>query len=158
MPLLGKASPVLTEKDLNRLWSKVVKGPGENDCWGWTDVLSKDGYAYLGVDGRKGGKFLVHRLLYELMIGPIPDGKELDHLCRNRWCVRPDHQEPVTRQVHVSRGEATSSLHARQTHCIHGHPFDLFNTGYYRGSRYCRACRRAFDKKRSPRHCRRRRK
>ncbi|GAI16321.1 unnamed protein product [marine sediment metagenome] len=80
MALLRKMSPVMTEEDLNRLWSKVVKGPGENDCWGWTDVLSKDGYAYLGVDGRKGGKLLVHRLLYELMIGPIPEGKELDHL------------------------------------------------------------------------------
>ena len=141
MPVLSKVSPVLTEKDLKRLWSKVVKGPGENDCWGWTDVLSKDGYAYLGVDGRKGGKFLVHRLLYELMIGPIPEGKELDHLCRNRWCVRPDHQEPVTRQVHILRGETIVARNAVATHCPQGHPYDMFNTYWYKGSRQCRRCK-----------------
>jgi len=150
VPILSKVSPVLTEKDLNRLWSKVVKGPGENDCWGWTDVLSEDGYAYLGVDGRKGGKFLVHRLLYELVIGPIPDGKELDHLCRNRWCVRPDHQEPVTRQVHVSRGQTIAARNAAVTHCPRGHPYDIFNTYMNHGSRQCRKCHnlRCFRSKR----------
>lgn len=137
MPLLA---PILTEKDLNRLWSKVVKGPGENDCWGWTDVLSEDGYAYLGVGGRKGGKFLVHRLLYELVIGPIPGGKELDHRCRNRWCVRPDHQEPVTRHVHILRGQTIAARNAAVTHCPQGHPYDMFNTRFYRTQRVCRVC------------------
>lgn len=136
MPLLN-----LTEQDLNRLWGKVVKGSGENDCWGWTDVLSKAGYAYLAVDGRKGGKVLVHRLLYELMIGPIPDGKELDHLCRNRWCVRPDHQEPVTRRINLLRGQTIAMRNAVATHCIHGHPFDEANTYWYKGCRQCRRCR-----------------
>jgi len=132
--------PVLPEKDLNRLWSKVMKGPGGNDCWGWADVLSEDGYAYLGVGGREGGKFLVHRLLYELVIGPIPDGKELDHLCRNRWCVRPDHQEPVTRLINLIRGQTTTARHAAATHCPQGHPYDMFNTIFYHNKRYCRTC------------------
>jgi hypothetical protein len=134
------ANIVLTEKDLNRLWSKVMKGPGENDCWGWTDVLSKDGYAYFSIGGRKGKKVLAHRLLYELIIGPIPDDKDLDHLCRNRWCVRPDHQEPVTRRVNLIRGETPIAREAMATHCPQGHPYDLFNTRFYRGNRICRIC------------------
>jgi hypothetical protein len=133
-------SLTLTDKDLNRLWSKVIKGPGENDCWSWTDVLSEDGYAYLGIGGRKGRKFLVHRLLYELVIGPIPDGKDLDHCCRNRYCVRPDHQEPVTRRENLLRGKTITAAHAAATHCSQGHPFDIFNTGFYRNQRYCRTC------------------
>ncbi len=137
MPLLN---PILTEKDLDRLWSKVVKGPSEDDCWGWTDVLSKDGYAYFGVGGRKGGKFLVHRLLCELQIGPIPDGKELDHLCRNRWCIRPDHQQIVTRRINLLRGQTITARNAAATHCSQGHPFDMFNTIFYRNRRYCRMC------------------
>lgn len=139
MPFLN-SSLTLTDKDLSRLWSKVVKGPGENDCWGWTDALSEDGYAYLGVGGRKGRKFLVHRLLYELVIGPIPDGKELDHLCRIPWCVRPDHQEPVTRRIHLLRGQTIAARNAVATHCIHGHPFDVANTHWYKGHRQCRRC------------------
>lgn len=137
MALLGA---VLTEKDLNRLWNKVVKGPSENDCWGWTDILSEAGYAYFAVGGRKGSKFLAHRLLYELVVGPIPNGKELDHLCRNRWCVRPDHQQPVTRHTHILRGETIAARNAAVTHCPQGHPYNIFNTYYYHGQRYCRAC------------------
>lgn len=137
MPL---ANPVLTDKDLNRLWSKVIKGPGEDDCWSWMDVLSEDGYAYLGIGGRKGRKFLVHRVLYELVIGAIPDGKELDHLCRNRWCVRPDHQEPVTRRINLLRGQTITAREAAATHCPQGHPYDLFNTHFYKGNRLCRKC------------------
>ena len=137
MPLVNR---VLTDKDLNRLWSKVIKGPNENDCWDWTGTLSEDGYAYLGVGGRKGKNFLVHRLLYELVIGPIPDGKDLDHLCRNRWCVRPDHQEPVTRRINLLRGQTITAREAATTHCPQGHPYDLFNTRFYRYGRQCRIC------------------
>lgn len=133
-------NPVLTEKDLNRLWGKVVKGLGENDCWVWTDVLSEDGYAYFGVGGRKGRKLLAHRLLYELIIGPIPDGNDLDHLCRNRWCVRPDHQEPATRRLNLLRGQTITARNAAVTHCPNGHLYDMFNTYFYHNRRYCRAC------------------
>lgn len=141
MPL---ANPLLTEKDLNRLWSKVIKYPGEDACWGWTDVPSQAGYAYFTVGGRKGSKFLVHRLLYILVIGPIPDGKELDHLCRNRLCVRPDHQEPVTRRENLLRGETPTAREAKATHCPQGHPYDLFNTRFYRGYRFCKTCQNLY--------------
>jgi len=137
MPLLN---PILTEKDLNRLWSKVVKGPGEDDCWGWTGTLSAAGYAYLGVGGRKGRNVLVHRLLYELEIGPIPENKELHHRCKNRYCVRPDHQELVTRRIHLLKGQTIAARHAAATHCPQGHPYDIFNTNFYRNQRYCRTC------------------
>jgi len=132
--------PVLTEADVKRLWSKVIKGPGEKDCWLWADVPSKDGYAYLSLNGRKGKKYLVHRLLYEMMIGPIPEGKDLDHLCRNPCCVRPDHQEPVTRRVNLLRGKTITAKHAAATHCPHGHPYDLLNTRFYHNRRQCRIC------------------
>lgn len=131
----------LTIRDLERLWSKVIIGPKENDCWGWSDVLSKAGYAYLGIGGRKGKKFLVHRMLYEIVIRPIPEGMDLDHLCRNRFCVRPDHQEPATRRVNLMRGQTLAAKHAAATHCPQGHPYDLFNTRIAPGGgRVCKIC------------------
>lgn len=130
----------LIEKDLNRLWSKVVVYPGDNACWGWADVLSTAGYAYLGVGGRKGRKLLARRILYQLTIGPIPEGMDLDHLCRNRWCVRPDHQEPVPRRINLLRGQTVTARNARATHCPQGHRYDIFNTVLYYNRRYCRTC------------------
>ncbi len=134
------ANPVLTDKDLNRLWSKVVKGPNENDCWSWTGALSQAGYAYLHIGGRKGKRFLVHRILYELLIGPIPENKELHHLCENPYCVRPDHQEPVSRHDHLLKGKTIIAHSAAVTHCPRGHPYDMFNTRFYRNWRVCRTC------------------
>lgn len=130
----------LTDNDLKRLWSKVKKGIDEKDCWGWTDSLSKAGYAYFSYGGRKGKKVLAHRLLYEIMIGPIPEGKDLDHLCRNRFCVRPDHQQPASRRENLLRGETIYAREASATHCPQGHPYDLLNTRFYKGNRICRKC------------------
>ena len=79
-------------------------------------------------------QMLAHRWSYEHFVGHIPDGLTIDHLCRNRRCVRPDHLEPVT------SGENTRR--AMRNTCIKGHPFDEANTWTYRGKRYCRTCRR----------------
>jgi hypothetical protein len=87
---------------------------------------------------REGKKVLVHRWFYEQANGPIPDGLELDHLCRNPRCCNPAHLEAVTHAENMARGKA-----AQQTHCIQGHPFDEANTYYRRsGTRDCRACNR----------------
>jgi hypothetical protein len=88
-------------------------------------------------------KTLVHRLMWEWLVGPIPDGMTLDHLCRNKACWWPDHLEPVSHRVNVLRGNAPMALHARKTHCHKGHEFDEENTYISpRGHRVCRTCKR----------------
>lgn len=77
-----------------------------------------------------------HRVVYELVVGPVPAGLELDHLCRNRWCVCPDHLEPVTREENIRRAVA-----ARAT-CRRGHPYSEWGFRDSRGQRQCRLCAR----------------
>ena len=85
-----------------------------------------------------------HRVSYQLVVGEIPEGLTLDHLCRNPSCVNPDHLEPVTTKENILRGVSKIAQQARQTHCKRGHPFDEENTMIVRGSaRQCRACNKA---------------
>ncbi|KKN34593.1 hypothetical protein LCGC14_0792330 [marine sediment metagenome] len=139
MPIISGLE--ITEKDIKRIFSKVIKDVNPQGCWGWSDILSKDDYAYISIGGRKGKKLLAHRVLYELFIGVISTDMDLDHLCRNRFCVRPEHQEPVTRQTNLLRGETLAALHASTTHCPQGHPYDIFNTRITSdGRRVCKIC------------------
>jgi hypothetical protein len=88
---------LIVGNDWRRFWSKVLISDG---CWVWTGTTDKDGYGVLGVDGR----FVrAHRFAYELLVGPIPEGLELDHLCFNRPCVNPGDLEPVTTQENLRR-------------------------------------------------------
>ncbi len=138
-----------------RFWAMVDKN-GVGGCWLWTAHLSK-GYGLLRLNGRKGPTVSAHRFAYELLVGPIPEGLDLDHLCRVRACVYPDHLEPVTRSVNLRRGIGPALMSKRnrgrhKTHCMRGHPYDLFNTAINsRGARSCRACRTAYDKRRDRR-------
>ena len=109
----------------------------DDGCWNWAGSLSRYGY------GRIRGKpeRLAHRVVYELLVGPIPEGLQLDHLCRNPRCVRPDHLEPVTHRENLLRGETFAARHAGKTHCPAGHPYDDANTYISkRGQRKCRKC------------------
>ena len=109
------------------------------DCWQWTGSLATGGYGTIVAEAPSRGKLLrAHRVAYELMVGPIPEGLDLDHLCRNRGCVRPSHLEPVTRRENLSRGLGG----ALKTHCAQGHEYTEENT-YRRpgGTRDCRTCR-----------------
>ncbi|MFD9789638.1 HNH endonuclease signature motif containing protein [Streptomyces sp. NPDC059070] len=110
----------------------------EGGCWEWTGHIKPNGYGQVRVGDRKHN---VHRLAYEVLVGPIPPGLVIDHLCRNRRCLRPDHLEPVTQRTNVLRGEGPAARNARSTHCVQGHTFDAVNT-YVRpnGSRDCRSC------------------
>lgn len=120
-----------------RFWAKVEK---TDSCWVWTAATYPNGYGEFGIEGRT---CLVHRVAWELLVGPIPDGLDLDHLCRNRLCVNPDHLEPVTRRENLLRGETIPAFHAAQTHCVHGHEFTPDNTHIERnGSRRCLRCAR----------------
>ena len=119
----------------------------EGDCLIWTGKKDRNGYGQISViEGGVKRARVAHRVVYEAFVGPIPTGLELDHLCRNTSCVKPDHLEPVTaRENSARRWEVTSSFDPR-THCINGHPWSAENT-YYRpdlpNTRSCRACNRA---------------
>ncbi|MCT9090599.1 HNH endonuclease [Streptomyces sp. ASQP_92] len=111
----------------------------ERGCWEWIGTRDRYGYGQMWVDGRYRS---THRLAYERLRGPIPDGLEIDHLCRNRACANPDHLEPVTHRTNILRGVSFAACKARQTHCIHGHAFT--SATVYRapnGTRKCRPCR-----------------
>ena len=122
-----------------RFWEKVEKA-GDADCWTWTGAKKNLGYGNVRYLGRV---LAAHRVAYELLIGPIPDGLVLDHLCRNPRCVNPAHLEPVTQQANTLRGEGRAAQQAKRTHCPAGHPYSPENTYRLAGRRYCRACRSA---------------
>lgn len=113
-------------------------------CWLWTAKTGKGGYGYIG-EGRTGGRtLLAHRVSYELHIGPIPQGLSLDHLCRTRHCVNPEHLEAVTIRENTLRGDTLPAQNAAKTHCAKGHEFTPENTyTTKRGNRACRECQRA---------------
>jgi hypothetical protein len=112
----------------------------ESGCWEWRGYLNDHGYGQIGVDGVS---VYAHRWSYEHFIGPIPAGKQIDHLCRNRKCCNPAHLEAVTPLVNNRRGESPWSVNARKTHCIRGHEFTQANTYVNKhGWRSCRQCMR----------------
>lgn len=116
-------------------------------CWIWTGAKQPEGYGRTWVNGKK---ISTHRAVYELLVGPIPEGLDLDHLCRNRACCNPKHLEPVTRSENLRRGNAGRHTLVRlrsRTHCDKGHEFNDSNTRWekYKDStiRVCAACRKA---------------
>lgn len=129
----------LTQAQAERFWSRVDRTPG---CWLWTSTLDNGyGSINLKIDGRQRNR-MAHRLAYEEIIGPIPEGLELDHLCRVPRCVNPAHLEPVTHVENTMRGFSPLAVKARQTHCHRGHEFTAANTYRAGSSRKCRECKR----------------
>lgn len=121
-----------------RLWAKIDISDG---CWLWKGNIVGGGYGQVHRDRQL---VMVHRLVYETLVGPIPDGLELDHLCRVPPCVNPAHLEPVTHSENVRRGMGAPGLAARKTHCLRGHPLEGENLRLimdYHGERTWRGCR-----------------
>ena len=116
-----------------RFWSKVRSD--DSGCWLWT------GHTRRGYGGfRDGREVAAHRWAYERCVGPIPDGLQLDHLCRTRACVRPAHMEPVTARENILRGAGLAAQRARATHCPKGHEYTAANTYARNRHRYCKRC------------------
>lgn len=140
-PLAGGASRIVGD-DLARFNAKWVEGPVPDyaphlgPCWIWT--ASRIGlYGNFWLNGRG----YAHRGSYQLFKGPIPDGLEIDHLCRVQLCVNPAHLEAVTQRENLIRSDNFAGKESRVTHCPKGHPYDEANTIRRRGQRECRACR-----------------
>lgn len=126
-------------KDSVRFWSKVDK-TAAGGCWEWTASKTKNGY---GKFRWGAGEKLPHRFAYELLVGPIPSGLHIDHLCRNRACCNPDHLEPVTNRENLLRGDTIPARHAAKTHCPKGHPYAGDNLYIDpTGKRGCLTCRK----------------
>jgi hypothetical protein len=128
-----------------RFWHFAMPEPNSG-CWIWMGHVSPNGYAKSKFGYKSDGTRrtdTVHRQAYEYFVGPIPQGMDLDHRCRLRCCVNPDHLEPVTRSVNNKRG-LLSALRPIRTHCKHGHALLPENVFFLkdRAGAMCRTCRR----------------
>ena len=151
--------------DEERFWEKVDRHgpipahrPDLGPCWVWTPPSRNDaGYGVFSLaatpeqPGRKPRLIGAHKFSYELVHGPVGDGLELDHLCRNPSCVNPAHLEPVTHRVNTLRGTSPAAEHARQETCSEGHEYDRLATrGNGRVSRRCSVCDNRRNRERPP--------
>lgn len=132
----------------------------ESDCWEWTGSISTSGYGRVGWD-KKARE--AHRVIYTLLVGPIPDGLVLDHICHteactktgreclHRRCQNPTHLRVVTRAANAMRSTSPPAINAQKTACAKGHEYTEETSTIDGGTRRCLICRREADKRRRPR-------
>lgn len=139
----------ISQKSLEAFWAKVEKGDG---CWEWrghVDTRPRYGYgAFSWTDtiSKRGRTTGPHRLAYSLLVGNIPEGLQIDHLCRNRTCVNPSHLEPVTPKVNTLRGVGPAAINSKKTHCGQGHEITATVVAKDRIFRECSICKVARNK------------
>lgn len=120
---------------MERFWSKVEK---TKSCWEWKNAKTTNGYGFFSINGKMA---YAHRVAYELCKGKIPEELILDHLCRNKGCVNPDHLETVTLGENLRRADnQITTINSRKTHCPRGHELKVPNLIYYKTQRTCRRC------------------
>lgn len=123
--------------NVERFWVKVDRS---ESCWMWTAATNAYGYGYFRTPA---GTRVAHRIAYELLVGPIPDGLQLDHLCRSRRCVNPQHLDPVTQAENLRRG-LQGALRQPSAKCPKDHDYGDGTQKTATGRRrLCRTCRRA---------------
>ena len=128
---------------VSRILQKVEK---TETCWVWNGSKNKgkNSYGYIWFNRKN---TLVHRIMYQIHKGDIPDGKEIDHLCRNKGCVNPDHLEAVSHRENMLRANVGWKCREK-THCPKGHEYTPENTRITHGSRSCKACESPYNKRR----------
>lgn len=133
---------------VERFWAKVDRR-GPDECWPWTAGRNRrrgdhqyGTYVLWNHETLKDEPWLAHRLAYTLLVGPIPEGLVIDHLCRQTLCCNPLHMEPVTQAENVRRGDSIWAQNARKTHCVHGHPLsgENLHVDPKTGTRHCKTC------------------
>ena len=128
--------------------AKKIRTNPETGCWEWNtggrpgDIGHGGGYARVWWQGTRG---YAHRTVYTILKGPIPEGRQLDHLCRVRHCVNPEHLEPVTQRENLLRGDGWAGRLARQTHCKRGHLLEGDNLRKMSDPTRGRECRLCFN-------------
>lgn len=142
----------LTDKQL-ALFLRRVDCTGADGCWMWRGACNRKGYGQFSVGasettGLTTSTFRAHRVAYELLKGSIPAGLTLDHLCRVRPCVNPDHLEPCTSAENSRRSPDTlASINRARTTCPQGHPLDgAYKSGPRKGRRFCKTCQRKWSR------------
>ena len=133
----------MNQQTIERIFSRISF---DHDCWRWNGSHDQNGYGRVVVHSG-GSSTPVHRVVYEAMIGSIPVGREMDHLCRNRGCCNPMHLEPVTHRTNMRRGLA-GAVGRAQTHCHRGHAYEeharvsveIDTDGTEHKTRVCRLC------------------
>jgi len=133
-------------KQWHRIWDKVEK---TTKCWLWTGGTNGH-YAHARSRVLK-KDFLVHRLVYETCVGPIPIGMVIDHLCKNTLCVNPLHLRAVSQRVNLMNSDSPSAICSRRSKCAAGHSYTAKNTYRGNGWRQCRKCHALREAKRRAR-------
>lgn len=126
-----KTGRMTARTEWERFWEKVDVEPAQ--CWQWT-ATTAGRYGQFVMDG--GQRIPAHRYAWQALVGPITDGLVVDHLCRNKLCVNPDHLEPVPERINTLRGVAPSALNARKARCKNGHD----DWVHHATGRRCRTC------------------
>ena len=128
-----------------KYWDRIEK---TETCWNWKTWITDKGYGMLECNGKR---IFAHRFVYEALVGKIPAGLVIDHLCRNTRCVNPTHLEPVTNAENLRRGYCVSAVNSRKKHCKYGHELAGDGIQLFRGERICRACRKRRNDYHNPR-------
>jgi len=131
----------------DRFTAKVDWVESQATCWEWLGARTRGGYGQFRADC--GSLVLAHRFAWETQNGPIPDGRHIDHLCRNRACVNPAHLEPVTPRTNTLRGVGLTAEFAKRAACANGHEFTEANTQRVASrpnARICKTCKNARDR------------